>query len=335
MLHWLPIISNSIPYIGQPEMGIVPPASQLGTVPIIILPNPPPLIHATSTQVPPMQVLSTSTLHNATPDPPTNMPTGLFMGDAMLPIPDSLISKIQRLEFVDMADLRLEAWMFEDEPHEKSLVGFFKRQKQPVTDILSWVQCFASYVAVLSQTQPQSTPHLMAYMATIIRCHKKFEGLGWVVYDSAYRRRAARQRDLNWAVIDSSLFNTLFTGRAKTSLKCSHCLSEDHTVDECPAANGPFVQLTRDLGISATTSPSYSAKHTIQPPSMIPPAKRIATPIQPKACGLFNSNMGPRCTYGERCRYMHVCSLCFKNHPKASCQRISAGNWKPTAQTRK
>ena len=251
----------------------------------------------------------------------------------MLPIPDSLISKIQQLEFVDMADLRPEAWMFEDEPHGKSLAGLFKRRKQPVTDILLWVQCFASYVAVLSQTQPQSTPHLMAYMATIIRCQKKFEGLSWVVYDSAYRRRAARQRDLNWAVIYSSLFNTLFTGRAKTSVKCSHCLSEDHTADEWPAANGPLAQLTRD--ISATTSPSYPAKHTMQPPNMIPPPKRVASPIQPKPCGLFNSNMGPRCTYGERCRYMHICSLCFKNHPKASCQRISMGNWKLPAQTRK
>ena len=119
----------------------------------------------------------------------------------MLPIPDSVISKIRRLEFLDMADLRPEAWMFKDEPHKKSLAGLFKRQKQPVTNILLWVQCFTSYVAVLSQTQPQSMPHQMAYMATIIRCHIKFEGLGWVVYDSAYRHQATRQRDLNWAVL--------------------------------------------------------------------------------------------------------------------------------------
>ena len=72
-----------------------------------------------------------------------------------------------------MAELHPEAWMFEDESHEKSLAGLFKHRKQPVTDILLWVQCFASYVAVLSQTQPQSTPHLMAYMATIICCQKK------------------------------------------------------------------------------------------------------------------------------------------------------------------
>ena len=58
-----------------------------------------------------------------------------------------------------MADLRPEAWMLEDEPHEKSLAGLFKHRKQPVTDILLWVQCFTSYMAVLSQTQAQSTPH--------------------------------------------------------------------------------------------------------------------------------------------------------------------------------
>ena len=156
-----------------------------------------------------------------------------------------------------MADLHPEAWMFEDEPHEKSLAGLSKRRKQPVTDILLWVQCLRHKHRVLPM-------HLMAY----------------------------------------------------------------HTVDECQAANGPLVQLTRDLGISAITSPSYSTKHTMQPPSTIPSAKWVASPIQSKPCGLFNSNMCPRCTYRERCRYMHICSLCFKNHPKASCQHISAGNWK-------
>ena len=310
-------------------MGIVPPASQLGTVPIIALPNPPPLIHAISTQVPATQVPPMSILHNATPDPTTNMPTGLFMRDAMLPIPNSLISKIQRLEFVDMADLRPEAWLFEDEPHKKSLAGLFKCRKQPVTDILF---CIVRGCPVSDTATKYSPPNgIHGHRHTLPQ--KKFEGLGWVVYDSAYQRRAARQRDLNWA---AHCLTHISQAELRHHLSAHmHCLSEDHTADECPAANGPLVQLTRNLGISTTTSPSYSAKHTLQPPSMIPPAKRIATPIQPKPCGLFNSNMGPRCTYGEKCRYMHICSLCFKNHLKASCQCISAGNWKPTAQTRK
>ena len=80
---------------------------------------------------------------------------------------------------MDMADLRPEAWMFEDEPHEKSLAGLSKRRKQPVTDILLLVQRLRHKHRVLPM-------HLMAYVATIIRCHKKLEGLGWVVDDSAY-----------------------------------------------------------------------------------------------------------------------------------------------------
>ena len=69
-------------------------------------------------------------------------PVGMFMGDSMLPLPDSIVAKIRKLEFVDMSELRPESWLLDEEADEKSVAALFKTKKKPVTDILIWVQCF-------------------------------------------------------------------------------------------------------------------------------------------------------------------------------------------------
>ena len=47
----------------------------------------------------------------------------------------------------------------------------------------------------------------MAYLATIVWAHRNFEGLGGVLYNTAYHCQAAARKDLNWATIDTSLYN--------------------------------------------------------------------------------------------------------------------------------
>ena len=334
-------------------MGITPPPALLQAVPIIVPPPsqpntentpltrparivgggagllPPPLVsinqgsqaHLAASQMASIMASQSQATPPATGPGAPGMPAGMFMGNTMMPIPEHLATKILSLQYIDMSELRPEAWLFEDEPAEKSLASLFKRRKEPITDILVWVQCFASYVAVLVQKYPQCTPHMMAYLATIVRCQRRFEGMGWVLYDTAYRRRAAKQKDLNWSAIDSSLFNTLFTGRAKTSAKCTHCLSEDHGANYCPMANGPLTQLTRDISLSIAGT---SSKRSFSPyDAAVPPAKRgnfsgsgvRFGSTDPQYCGLFNARSGPRCTYGTKCKYMHVCANCSQNHP--------------------
>ena len=148
----------------------------------------------------------------------------------------------------------------------------------------------------------------MAYLATTVRCHHRFEGLSWVFYDTAYRRRAAKQKDLNWSVIDSSLFNSIFTGKAKATTRCIHCLSEEHTTEHCPSAYGPLLQLTRDASVNLAAS-LYS-KPT--------PSYQATLPLQ-KFAACSTPNAGPRCTYGKNCKFSHTCKLCGRFHPKANC----------------
>ena len=101
-----------------------------------------------------------------------------------------------------MTDLLPEAWLLEETAMEAQL----RRQRGPVTDILQWVQCFATFVSTLTMVYPTKTPELMAYMACIVRCHKDYEGPAWVLYDRAFHRRAEVTKDLNWSVVNTSLF---------------------------------------------------------------------------------------------------------------------------------
>ena len=43
------------------------------------------------------------------------------------------------------------------------------RWPRQVTEIFTWIQCYASYVSVLSSHFAESVPELMAYMVTITR----------------------------------------------------------------------------------------------------------------------------------------------------------------------
>ena len=130
------------------------------------------------------------------------------MRDGLAPLPQTLVKRILQLEFVEMADLLPEAWLLEETTMEAQL----RRQKGPVTDIAVWVQCYATLVSTLSIQYPDKVPEFMAYLATIVRCQRDYEGPAWVLYDRAFQRRVEATKDLHW--FNTLLFNMCFGGRA-------------------------------------------------------------------------------------------------------------------------
>ena len=98
-------------------MGIVPPATSLATNPA-----PPPLIPLNQIS------LTTNPMVSCSVSPPTQtlpqqvtVSTGMFMGNAMLPLPEHLRKRILNLEYIEMADLHPEAWLFEEKSTNKTL----------------------------------------------------------------------------------------------------------------------------------------------------------------------------------------------------------------------
>ena len=88
------------------------------------------------------------------------------------------------------------------------------RQSRKVTDLASWVQCFATYVGVLAGLIPEAVSELMAYLIQIIRVSQDFGGLAWVNYDLAFHRQAAATGNKSWSKINPSLYSICFSGAA-------------------------------------------------------------------------------------------------------------------------
>ena len=85
----------------------------------------------------------------------------------------------------------------------------------------------------------QRAPDLMAYLRTIARAQRSYVGDGWVTYDASFRRQAAASKFLDWSQIDQNLYAEAFAGRAKTTVRCHHCLSEFHRPEQCQYAPDP------------------------------------------------------------------------------------------------
>ena len=70
-----------------------------------------------------------------------------------------------------MADLlpeRLGTYFYDEEPKART-------KKQSVTNILEWLQCFAVYVAVRGQKQPEQIRDFMGYQALIIDAYLEYK----------------------------------------------------------------------------------------------------------------------------------------------------------------
>lgn len=210
-----------------------------------------------------------------------------------LSVPHKLVKKILELNFVDMAELLPDSWRMQEE--EKGCCHQRRgARRNVVTDILVWVECFSTLVSVLATKYPHKTPQLMAYQQTIIRAHRTFVGEGWLTYDVCFRRKAAIVKSLDWGMVDFTLYNETFTGRAKSIPRCRHCLSEHHQSADCSYAP--------DL-----SEVPQSGHRPVHQPSQI--------------CQLYNGKHGDRCHFSP-CKFRHVCMDCKGSHPVANCRRL-------------
>ena len=86
---------------------------------------------------------------------------GIYVGEGLLPVPAKLAERIARWEFTEMAELLPEFWTPLN-PRETSsnpaTTQSGTRRKRAVTDIATWLQCFATYTSVMSTAHLQAVP---------------------------------------------------------------------------------------------------------------------------------------------------------------------------------
>ena len=216
-------------------------------------------------------------------------------------LPPRLVKKILALEFIDMAELQSDHWdsYEETEPTCCSSHSTRSTRRTPVTNILIWLDCYASLVSVLCSAHPEKFSQFMIYQRTIIKAHRRFAGDGWIIYDTSYRRQAANMKFLDWGIMDGHLWNEIFTGRAKAIARCKICLSELHSQVDCPEA----------------PETHFSPVH-----SQAKLGRRDIRHIPGEICRLYNDSRGNRCTF-QPCKYAHICYDCHGRHPFSQCRK--------------
>ena len=217
--------------------------------------------------------------------------------DPTAALPPKLVTRILNLEFIEMAELIPDAW--HEDAHASPDRGEAQRRRprrSPVTDIMTWLQCFARMAAVLATKYPDKAPEMCAYQSVIVRAARNYEGQAWVAYDRQFRREALARRDLNWSMLDLRLYIEAFTGRARAIARCSHCLSEAHGTTSCPA--NPYQPLSEVANLAGSPGP------------------RPAAGSRQEICRSFNEG---RCRF-LHCKYLHICKDCYHPHPWIACQ---------------
>ena len=143
-------------------------------------------------------------------------------------------------------------------------------------------------------------------MRTIVKSQRTFSGEGWVSYDTCFRRKAAISKSLEWGVIDFTLYNETFTGRAKAMARCRYCSSDMHTSQDCV-----YAPTTAQSSGSSWSHPSAQRPEKDKP-----------------LCQLFNARTN-RCPFNP-CRFRHNCAECDGRHPRSLCRRNAPPEKIPT-----
>ena len=197
-----------------------------------------------------------------------------------------------------MAELLPEVQLFGEESKPGS-------RKHTVTDILTWIQCFGTYISVLGPGHPECIPKLMAYMQEIVRASQRFQGRAWVCYDATFRRQAAASGNRRWSEINGTLHHACYSGESQTGLRCELCMSFSHRTSECMLAGTD----TKDTSPSSA-SPRGPGNWSSRPGwRYLPPSGEV--------CRSWNQD---RCRFPQ-CRHTHVCAQCGGSHPATVCQR--------------
>ena len=153
-----------------------------------------------------------------------------------------------------------------------------------MTEVNTWVRCFAVYTSMLSWKHPEVVPELLAYMVSVMKAGSEYTGLEWAQYDSSYCCQAASTGNWKWSGVNPSLYSVCFTGKAPRGPRCSVCASADHAVKDCPFSTNSDIERTLEAVISAC-APLGSGS------------------IRMEVCQRYNEM---QCTL-QWCHYKHVC----------------------------
>lgn len=229
-----------------------------------------------------------------------------ILSEALPVVPGKLVKKIQRGDYVDMAELLKDNVEAE---RRRMVAGDSGQGQRPsrreIPDFESWMQCFSAYAAVVGSKYPHKCRELWAYQALMIAEHRKCGGRGWLAYDSAFRQQIVSLEETDFSKLNHGLYSTTFLAFGGRGQFCSRCLLSDHTQEECalhPNRALPVVQFREPGGMNRREGMSSQGERKKK-------GRR-------GACFAWNDGHCPT----PYCRFEHVCSKCGGDHKRQVCR---------------
>lgn len=177
--------------------------------------------------------------------------------------------------------------------------------------IPEFVLAFSLYRDVICSVTPLRREELDLYLYTVVELGHKYGGSYFYDYHRSFSAKAAArfaqfQVVTVWSNMDTELFCRHFAGLR--SPVCASCQSSSHTAYWCPNWEVPAV-------------PSTSRGSGLMLPSSGHPAPldKLGRPIhflgKSQICNNYNLGV---CNFSQ-CRLLHICTGCFRAHPKSAC----------------
>eukprot|EP00794_Sanderia_malayensis_P001375 gene1375-biopygen1124 len=123
------------------------------------------------------------------------------------PVPGYLANMVEKQEFVDFILLRIcnIARLPTISPSSAQLERLLKIL-EPIRAFADWAEAWGVFASVVVKFAPHRLPALLAYFLIIAKAHRDVPGMGWLAYDLAFRKQAANDSLISWAVVDPTLY---------------------------------------------------------------------------------------------------------------------------------
>ena len=237
-----------------------------------------------------------------------------ILSEGLPPVPHKLVLRILRGEYVDMAELlrdNQEAQRRSSSQQMSSLSSepSSSRSRRDVPDLLSWVQCFGTYVAIVTSKKPEKMRQLLAYQTLIVREARRCGGKRWLAYDSYFHQQAVGDDKADWSQLNQSLYTVTFITRGERTKGrcCVLCLESNHAEEQCALYTPPPKQTYKKPAEKGASDGRDSGSGRGKGGGRM-------------AC--FARNQGD-CRF-PACKYRHVCVRCSGDHRIAQCPLVRA-----------
>ena len=168
-----------------------------------------------------------------------------ILSEGLPPVPYKLVARILKGEFIDMAELLRDNLEAQRRASAVAQVGAaaasIAKSRREVPDLMSWVQCFGTYIAVVTSQFPHRIKELLAYQTLIVREAWRCGGRAWLAYDSHFRQQVVGNEAADWSRLNQSLYAVTFItqGDRDRTRSCVVCLESDHTEEQCALYSPP------------------------------------------------------------------------------------------------